>query len=216
MEKQMKALLIGVIAILLIGCDAQQSDKMGFDNVTDYRAAKKLGIEKSSKYYTYLEKQRAKKEGYPDYKSFVEAKRTGYPDYNTYREAKGMGFSNYNKYLSSTKSANNETIKQIWKAYTTHPGNSGQGVKWVNVKGEMIRQGTVPPSAVNSSAKGRLPAYLACYDYVSVMSGFGDIESDMCLYYIDNPSRGTYAIMWRGKKYMSDLESSMASDGFTS
>lgn len=121
-----------------------------------------------------------------------------------------------NKTANQKRRADNKTKNQIWKAYATHPGNSGQGVKWINVKGEIIRQGTVPPSAVNSSAKGRLPAYLACYDFVSVMSGIGDIEGNLCLYYIDNPSRGTHAIMWRGKKYMSDIESSMASDGFTS
>jgi hypothetical protein len=105
-----------------------------------------------------------------------------------------------------------KALNDIWNAYTNYPGNAGQGTKWINVKGKIIKQGTVPPSAVNSSAKGRLPAYLACYDYVSVMSGLGDIEGNMCIYYINNPTRGTYAVMWRGKKYMSQLESSMAGD----
>lgn len=113
-------------------------------------------------------------------------------------------------------SSASDPLDEIWNAYTTHPGNAGQGTKWINVKGKMIKQGTVPPSAVNSSAKGRLPAYLACYDYVSVMSGLGDSEGSMCIYYINNPTRGTYAIMWRGPQYMSQLESNMASDGFSS
>lgn len=105
---------------------------------------------------------------------------------------------------------------KIWSAYTNYPGNAGQGVRWAEVKGKIIKQGTVPPSAMNSSAKERLPAYLACYDYVSVTAGLGDIKGNMCIYYIENPTRGTDAIMWRGKEYMSQLESSMASDGFTS
>ena len=115
--------------------------------------------------------------------------------------------------LSGCSNSDN-ALNEIWNAYTNHPGNAGQGVRWIDVKGEMIKLGTVSPSAVNSSAKVRLPAYLACYDYVSVMSGMGDIQGDMCIYYIDNPTRGTYGIMWRGKKYISQLESSMESDGF--
>jgi hypothetical protein len=108
-----------------------------------------------------------------------------------------------------------KALDEIWNAYTNHPGNAGQGTSWINVKGRMIKQGTVPPSAVRSSVKGRLPAYLACYDYVSVQSGLGDFEEDLCIYYIDNPTRGTYAIMWRGPEYIDRLKSRMASDGFS-
>lgn len=104
-------------------------------------------------------------------------------------------------------------LDRVWRAYTTHPGNAGRA-KWINVRGRMIQTGSVPPSAVNSSASGRLPAYLACYDFVWVLPGLGDTEADMCLYYIDNPSRGTYALIWRGKEYMRQLESEMSSDGF--
>lgn len=111
---------------------------------------------------------------------------------------------------------NDKALNDIWNAYTNYPGNAVRGTKRINVKGKIIKQGTVPPSAVNSSAKGRLPAYIACYDYVSVISGIGDFEGDMCIYYINNPTRGTHAVMWRGKEYMSQLESSMASDGYTS
>jgi|APEBP8051072433_1049376.scaffolds.fasta_scaffold02064_2 hypothetical protein len=116
---------------------------------------------------------------------------------------------------SSSKSSSS-AVDDIWNAYTNYPGNAGQGIRWINVQGKILKQGTVPPSAVNSSAEGRLPAYLACYDYVSVMSGMGDSKGDMCIYYIDNPTRGTHAIMWRGKEYMGQLESSMTTDGFTS
>ena len=69
---------------------------------------------------------------------------------------------------------------------------------------------------MNSSAEGRLPAYLACYDFVTVMGGMGDMKSDLCIYYVENPSRGTHGVMWRGKKYAAQLESKMNSDGFTS
>lgn len=106
-------------------------------------------------------------------------------------------------------------LKKIWSGYTNYPGNRGRDVSWMNVRGKIIKQGTVPSSALNTSVTGRLPAYLACYDYVSVMSGVGDINQDMCIYYIDNPTRGTYSIMWRGKKYIDQIKSTMASDGFS-
>lgn len=105
-------------------------------------------------------------------------------------------------------------VDKIWDAYIRHPGNADQGIRWVNVTGKMIKQGTVSPSAVNSSAQGRLPAYLACYDYVLVISGVGDTDADLCIYYIDNPTRGTSSIMWRGKKYMDQLGAHMVSDSF--
>ena len=112
--------------------------------------------------------------------------------------------------------AYNDPLDDIWNAYTNYPGNSSAGTRWTDVKGKLIKQGTVPPSAVNSSAKKRLPAYLACYDYVMILPGLGDQESNLCVYYIDNQERGTYSIMWRGKQYISQLESEMASDGFIS
>jgi len=118
--------------------------------------------------------------------------------------------------LLSQEEIDGKVVKNIWNAYTRHPGNAGQGSKWINVKGKMIKQGTVPPSAINSSADGRLPAYLACYDGVLVMYGLGDSELDICIYYIKNPTRGTHALMWRGTENMSELESVMASHEFAS
>lgn len=107
-------------------------------------------------------------------------------------------------------------LDKVWSAYTNYPGNVDPDTSYVDVKGKMIERGTVPPSAVNSSAKERLPAYLACYDYVLVISGAGDVETDLCIYFIDNPSRGTYAVMWRGKNLMATLKSKMVDDGFVS
>lgn len=47
-----------------------------------------------------------------------------------------------------------------------------------------------------------------------VMSSLGDIESDMCIFYIDNPTRGTHSIIWKGKQYLGQLERSMTEYGF--
>ena len=113
------------------------------------------------------------------------------------------------------QAATNDLLNHIWNVYVNYPDNVVEGVRYINPVGEMIKQGTVPPSAVASSADGRLPAYLACYDHVIVMSGLGDSKTDVCVYYINNPTRGTYAIMMRGKKYIDRIEAAMASDGFT-
>jgi len=127
----------------------------------------------------------------------------------------GCGKEGTGQPASTESNPAHDLLKDIWNAYTNLPDNAGQGVRWINVEGKMIKQGTVPPSAVNSSADGRLPAYLACYDYVAVWSGLGDSKADMCIYYIDNPTRGTYSIMARGKQYIDQLYSRMADDGFT-
>ena len=109
---------------------------------------------------------------------------------------------------------NSSLISDIWSAYERK--NAVHGVSFINVKGDIVEEGTVPSSALNTIPNGPLPAYVACYDYVSITQGMGDIESDMCIYYIKNPTRGTGSFMWRGKKYISQIHKSMKSDGFKS
>lgn len=108
----------------------------------------------------------------------------------------------------------NEKLDQVWKGYTGYPGNTIPTLDRKEVKGQMLKEGTVPSSALATSVEGRLPAYLACYDFVMVIEGV-DGKADMCVYYIDNPTRDTYAVMWRGRKYLADLEQKMAGDGFS-
>ena len=118
---------------------------------------------------------------------------------------------------NSINSINKEQLlTKIWDGYENAPGNKVSDVRDINPVGEIVKVGTVPPSARNSSADSALPAYLACYDYVTVISGAGDLKTDICVYYVENPSRGNYSVLWRGKKYIDQLESSMASDGFVS
>lgn len=108
-----------------------------------------------------------------------------------------------------------QLVDSIWQGYTNYPGNSTPGISYVNVKGKLIKSGTVPPSAMNTSAENRLAAYLACYDFIMVINGVGDTKADLCVYYIDNPTTGMYAVNWKGKEYLGRLESKMQSDGFT-
>jgi zinc-ribbon domain len=114
---------------------------------------------------------------------------------------------------ASEAAARRQLLDKIWHAFVDRPGNSG---RWLNVQGEIVKTGTVSPKAMATSFEGRLPAYLACYDYVMVVDGLGDTKSDMCIYLIVNDARGTQAVMWRGKKYMSELESAMRDGDFQS
>ena len=116
---------------------------------------------------------------------------------------------------SQADDATNGTLGRIWSAYTTQPDNANHGVRWVHVTGKLLQSGTVPPSALNSSVTQRLPAYLACYDFTMVIDGMGDTPSNMCIYYIDNPTMGTYGMLTRGKEYLDQLNSAMDGDGFT-
>jgi hypothetical protein len=75
--------------------------------------------------------------------------------------------------------ADNQILQQIWSAYHNIPGNRGADDR--NEKGRIVKRGTVPPSAMNSSVEGRLPAYVACYDFLMVTS-FGDSKSHLCIY----------------------------------
>ena len=115
------------------------------------------------------------------------------------------------QYFSPSESS---IIDRIWQAYTTYPDNVVKGISRIEVKGHLIKKGTVLPSALSSSTEGRLPAYLACYDFVTVMNGMGDMKTNLCIYYIENPSRNTHGILWRGKEYANQLESKMNNDGF--
>ena len=112
-----------------------------------------------------------------------------------------------------------EIIDTIWSTWSNSPnGGYSSSIKYVNVKGILVKKGTVLPSAMDSSVDGRLPAYLACYDFIQVTNlpglGGGDDKSNMCIYYISNPTTGMVQFMHRGKKYMSTIEQSMAQDDF--
>lgn len=109
-----------------------------------------------------------------------------------------------------------DDLSRVWSAYINTPGNVEPGQRWAEVKGTMVKEGTVLPSALITSVEGRLPAYLACYDYVSIMIGVGDTKGHLCIYLVENPTRGTAGIMWRGKDFMNDLEAEMKRDGFIS
>lgn len=114
-----------------------------------------------------------------------------------------------------------ELVQEIWATYEDLPGNrDSRGelhFKNVQVHGQLVKKGTVLPQAMNSSVSERLPAYMACYDYIQVMtSSFGgaDSKTNLCIYMIRNPVTETSSLMWRGRDYLRDLESSMAEDGF--
>jgi hypothetical protein len=122
-----------------------------------------------------------------------------------------FGISACSKSGSGAAKSDDQILKQIWRDYHSIPGNQGADDR--NEKGRIVKRGTVPPSAMNSSVQGRLPAYLACYDFLMVTS-FGDSNADMCIYYISNPSIGRSSMQWRGKEYISQLEQFMRNDGF--
>lgn len=107
-------------------------------------------------------------------------------------------------------------LAKIWSKFTSNPRNTNANSRQINVRGTLIKEGTVPAAALNSSAPGRLPSYLACYQYVQVFTGLGDQETELCIYYTDNPSRGTHAIGWRGPEYIRELEAQMVADEFRS
>jgi hypothetical protein len=121
----------------------------------------------------------------------------------------------------ATGKSDEELVQEIWATYEALPGNrDSRGelhFKSVQVRGQLLRKGTVLPQAMNSSVSERLPAYMACYDYIQVMtSSFGgaDSKTNLCIYMIKNPVTETSSLMWRGKDYLGELESSMAEDGF--
>jgi hypothetical protein len=105
--------------------------------------------------------------------------------------------------------ADNKLLNQIWDDYHNLSGNRGLDDR--NPKGSIVKRGTVPPSAMNSSIEGRLPAHVACYDFLSVMQ-WGDTKSHICIYHISNPSIGRSQMQWRGN--VDDLEKIMQNDGF--
>lgn len=104
-------------------------------------------------------------------------------------------------------------VAEIWNTYENWPGNSTGDTRSINVKGKLLARGTVPPRVMQSSVAGRLPAYLACYD-CTVVSCATDFPSSMCIYFVDNPSVGRHAIMFRGKDLIGELQTQMSNDGF--
>lgn len=113
------------------------------------------------------------------------------------------------QHIKQTETSDDQLLKQIWNAYHNIPGNKDADDR--NEKGRIVKRGTVPPSAVNSSVDGKLPAYVACYDFIMVTS-FGDSKAHLCIYYINNPSIGRSSMQWRGNVH--DLEEFMRNDGF--
>jgi hypothetical protein len=115
-----------------------------------------------------------------------------------------------------------ELTQEIWAAYKNLPGNQDSGLselhfKDAQVHGQQVRKGTVLPKAMNSSVTERLPAYLACYDFIHVMTsnyGGADSKANLCIYLIKNPVTETNGLMWRGKDNLYELESKMSGDGF--
>jgi len=103
-----------------------------------------------------------------------------------------------------------DIIKLVWDGYMAW--NKGANEKYYSA--EILKRGTVPPSAMRSSVQFRLPAYLVCYDVLMVTS-FGDSRLDYCVYYIGNPETRRVLIQARGKVKISELESLMSDDGFT-
>lgn len=109
----------------------------------------------------------------------------------------------------------NQIVEKVWQGYVENPDNARSGFSWLEVNGQLLKKGTVSPSAINSSAKERLPAYMACYDFVSVMGALGEEPGNICIYYVDNLPGNSHSVMSRGKGYTGQLESKMRADGFT-
>ena len=105
-------------------------------------------------------------------------------------------------------------LDEIWANYMKSSGANDSGEGYLELQGHLLKKGSVPPSALNSSVEGRLPSYLACYDYIFVLPGLGDSKQSMCVFYISNPKRGTVGVKWKGRQYLGDLEQMMISNGF--
>lgn len=103
-------------------------------------------------------------------------------------------------------------LNTIWKGFVRlYDENSSN--KYYSVSGKVFKKGTVLPKAMRSVVNGRLPAYIACYDFVEYNSFVGaENKSNICVYFLQNPERGVFTAMWRGK--ISDFSHSMSQDGF--
>jgi hypothetical protein len=110
--------------------------------------------------------------------------------------------------------ARQRLLERIWNAYVNMPGNAGQGERELNVTPTSFESGSVSPKAMNTSVQSRLPAYLACYDFISVLDGLGDSKATLCIYFIANDAIGTHAVMWRGKDNLYEIRTTMAEDDF--
>lgn len=106
--------------------------------------------------------------------------------------------------------SDNDIIKTVWNGFKAY--NRGDESKYYSA--EIIKKGSVPPKAMNSSVEGRLPAYLVCYDMLQI-GPYGDSRVDMCVYYKENPETNKVNAQWRGKSIVHELESFMSDDGFS-
>ena len=103
-------------------------------------------------------------------------------------------------------------LDRIWKGYEQM--NRDPSVHYTNVSGRILKAGTVPPSVMDSTGEERLPAYLACYEAVMVIMDSARTDFDMCMFYAEDPERGTFRLSPRGQEYMDRLEAIMATTGF--
>ena len=108
---------------------------------------------------------------------------------------------------TSKRGNDTKILNTIWRVYKKYNHSD------INKGGYIVKRGTVPPRAMNSSVDRRLPAYLACYKAILV-SPYGDSQVDMCVYYINNPIIKKTAVQWKGKRKINELESFMQDDGF--
>lgn len=142
------------------------------------------------------------------------------PAYNDYQRLSAVG----SKSESSANPAPEQirlrksVVDQIWNDYqrTGGAGSTNSGFKDIFVSGELVKIGTINPSAINSSAPTRLPAALACFNYVTADPWGGDSKAEMCVYHVTNTVTGDKLVQWRGPSMVGQLEAEMASDGFES
>lgn len=103
-------------------------------------------------------------------------------------------------------------LADIWDGFVRLYDENGSN-KYYSVRGKIFKKGTVLPKAMRSVVKGRLPAYIACYDFVEYNSFVGaESQSNICVYFLRNPERGVFTATWREK--ISDFSPSMSEDGF--
>jgi|TARA_R110000850_G_scaffold216060_1_gene341589 hypothetical protein len=88
------------------------------------------------------------------------------------------------------------TASDIWESFISQPGNQSD---YYEPTGKILLTGTVPASAIGSVAEKRLPAYFAVFDFVEnvEISGFSrEVEMQLYMYYIKNPSINKEKITW--------------------
>lgn len=102
---------------------------------------------------------------------------------------------------------------KVWSAFINYPGNRGPAANKL-ISSKLIKKGTVDAKkALVTSTSGRIPAYLVKFKY-NMRTSFGDIDSDMYVYMIENIPAGTHSLMWKGDQFISHIESEMNEHDF--